>query len=333
MADPNQNAGPCDIDDMPTPDAAEPCKKPDPPTDKDVQENLRVIMTKMNIPACLRENGSVYVRPPLPSGPPIVGSHTSSLSCEALLDITRSYLIAKSSISCLVRRIAQCSSETTTINNSIVVNNGKTGVIDCTCKSGVCAEGGLNLSNFASAEMIVNSTTLSSVVTDVSRDAMMDFMDELLKKMLSSNPDGFPNTPEGSRRIEEVRAEINLYLSNTDWTDVVQKSVTSIYIGNAIRVSNEGLIRADSCNLSNTVLSSLVADKVILLSLDGALDLDKTKSYLRAMSDHDKGAFPVKTKWVPIIVGVTAGVVLLGLLIFFLWRRKKSRAAKKNLRP
>jgi len=252
------------------------------------------------------------------------------LSCEALLDITRSYLTAKSSITCLVRRIAQCSSETTTISNSIVVTNGTNGVIDCKCRSGACTESGLNLSNFTSAQMIVNNTTASSIVTEVARDAMMDFMEELLKKMLSSNPNGFPNTPEGSRLIEQVREEINLYLAQTDWTDVVQKSVTSIYVEQTIKLSNEGVIRADSCNLTNTVISSLVADKVILLTLDGALGLDTTRGYLGAMSDYDKVAFPVKTNWVPIIVGVVVGVVLLGLVIFLVLRKKKLRSAAKK---
>lgn len=330
MSDIGRNLGLCDDHSMPTPDAAEPCKQPDPPTDKDVQENLRVIMDKMNIPACLRADGSVYVRPPKPLGPPTDRTHTSSLSCEALLDITRSYLAAKSSVTCLVRRIAQCSSETTTISNSIVVNNGPNGVIDCRCRSGACTETGLNLSNFASAQLISKNTTASSVVTEVARDAMMDFMEELLKKMLSSNPDGFPDTPDGARRVEQVREAISLYLSQTDWTDVVQKSVTSIYAENTIKVFNEGLIKADSCNLSNTVIASLVADKVILLSLDGALGLDETKGYLRAMSDHDKETFPIKTNWLPIVLGVVGGVVLLGVVIFLVVRKLKSRAAKKK---
>jgi hypothetical protein len=158
----------------------------------------------------------------------------------------------------------------------------------------------------------------------------MDFMEELLKKMLSSNPDGFPNTPEGAQQIENVRAEINLYLSETNWTDVVQKSVSSIYVSHGIEVNNEGLIKADSCNLSNTVISSLVADKVILLSLDGALGLPKTKGYLKAMSEHDKEAFPVKTNWVAIILGIVGCFVVTGLVIFLVLRKTKSPAIAKK---
>jgi len=320
----------CDERSMPTPDEASPCIKPKDPTEEDIENNLPLILTKMGIDACRRKNGRVYVRPTFPPNPPIKETHTSSLSCESLLDITKSYLVAKSSVTCLVNKISQCSSETTQISNSIIVENGKDALIDCTCKNpAACTRFGLNISNLVSANMIVNNTTHSTVVTDIARDAVMDFIEALFKRTLSpdpSNPSSFPNTPEGSRRVEEVKEELNVYLSNINWNEVVQKSVSSIFASNSIKILNEGIIRGDSCNLSNTVISSLVADKLIVASIDGALGLPKTKDYLKAMSDHDEATFPIKTNWLPIIAGIVGGLVLLGLILFFVLKKKKSKA-------
>jgi hypothetical protein len=320
----------CDERSMPTPVEGEKCVKAPDPTQKDVETSLPLILAKMGFDACRRKNGQIYLRPTYPPNPPISPTNSSSLSCETLEDITRSYLSAKSSITCLVNKISQCSSETTQISNSIIVENGKDALIDCTCRNpAACTAFGFNLSNMVSANMIINNTTQSSVVTDVARDAMMDFIEALFKKTLTAdpaNPNSFPNTPDGARRIEEVKEELNVFLSSMNWTEIVQTAISSIFVSNSIKLINEGIIRGDSCNLSNTVISSLVADKLIVASIDDALRLPKTKGYLKAMSDHDKTAFPIETNWVPIILGIVAGLAGLGLILFLILR-------KKNLKP
>jgi hypothetical protein len=324
----------CDDNDMPTEAQAKLCAKPAEPTEADVIDNLPLILKKMGIPSC--KNGKGVIFNPLGG----VVTNTSSLSCESLQAITKSYLTAKTAVTCLVNKTSACSATTVKITNSIFVHNLKDGQLICNeCTPGAsgtnCNSQGLELGNFVDAKVISNNTQQSAVVSQVAGEATMDFVENLFKTALTpdpANPNGYPNTAN-QKLIEDVREELNVYLQSIQWNEVVQKAVNSIFIQNQISLINEGLIKGGSCKLNNRVIASLVADTLILSTIDGALDLQKTKEYMTNMAEHDKAAFPVVPEtptnwtWLYVTVGVLVGGGLIALLIFFL-RRKKNIPAK-----
>lgn len=310
------------------------CPNPDnkpPITPSEVQTNLALIMAKLGIKSCTRKDGTAYT----PVG---VFKNSSSVGCESIEVICKSYLEAKTAIVCLVNTVNQCSSNETVVNQNINIENIAPGQIICQCPANVnCTRQGLRVENLAKVRTVSSSQINQQMSSKVS-DSIMDLIEALFDGVTApdpTNPRAFPNNaPDGEKRIMDIQTDIQNYLDQRNWNQVVQQAVTSIFISQNIRLINTGLIVADQCIFSNNLISNLVADVVIMSSIDGVLGIPVLSTFLADMRAYDERNFPApppppdSKPWVPWVIGVSVLAVV--AIIVFLLRHKIKKVFNKK---
>jgi hypothetical protein len=155
----------------------------------------------------------------------------------------------------------------------------------------------------------------------------------------ASNPRAFPNNaPGGEKRIMDIQTQIQSFLDERQWNKVVQEATNSIFASQNIRLRNTGIIIADKCEFSNNLVSSLVADVVIMSSIDGVLAMPLMRSFLNDMSEYDRNNFPApppppksKPWWVPWVIGVSV-LAVVGVILFVLRHRIKKVFSKTKIK-
>ena len=297
---------------MPTTASAELCITNNlPPSPESIEDNLPLILEKLGIKACVTSSGKVIT--------PVGGSSTnSSVGCESIEVISKSYLEAKTAISCIVNKVSTCSQQTIKITQSIEVDNR--GTIDCTCPPGAnCAKYGLNISNFANANMVAR-TQFGAQINNLIGETTTEFLEKLFETTLNEGPD-LDSGPVDGKRVEQIQQELRVFISNINWNEVVQQATSEIFINGKITLVNSGIIRGSSCSLRNESVAELVSDIVIMSALNGALAQPAMSSYLKDLRESDPIDSPEAVTFstmeiLGIVIGTLVGVLLLSGCIY-----------------
>jgi hypothetical protein len=235
-----------------------------------------------------------------------------------------------------VNTVSQCSSAEVTVNQNINIENIAPGQIICRCPANdSCTRQGLRVENLARAR-IINTSQINQQMSSRAADSVMDLISALFDSVTGPdplNPTAFPNTPDGAKRIADIQTEIQQYLDNRQWNQVVQEATTSLFASQTIRLRNTGIIVADSCLFSNNLVASMVADMVIMSTIDGVLAIPVMRSFMADMGEYDQRNFPAppprpeSKPWVPWVIGASV-LTVVAVIVFMLRHRIKKLFTK-----
>jgi hypothetical protein len=241
-----------------------------------------------------------------------------SIGCAHIESMTRRYLATKAVLSCVIRRVANCSRQNVRIIQDIHIDNRAGGIIDCSCAGVTCSKtGGLNISQMSDVTSI-HAAQFSDIYQDIG-DTVTDLAKAIVNELSVVQPTSAASyfaQPDSAAAVLKAQASLHTNAGNIQWSNIVNTAIQDVYVEQHIALINYGLISGDGCSITQEVVANIVADHIISNGIRETFNGPGVTELLTSLKSHDGATQVPATQGSRLMVFlITMAIVLLLLVV------------------